>query len=68
MITLTELVTLTAIPCLCIGYMVFDTIVFFRLERKFDSLREDKRLMREELDSLRARLKKIEIESKEAEA
>lgn len=66
MITLTELITLTAIPCLCIGYMVFDTIVFFRLERKLDSLREDKRLMREELDSLRTRLKKIE--SKEAEA
>lgn len=60
-----QLLTLTALPCLCVGFMIFDTVIWFRVESKLDCLREDKRLMREELDSLRVRVKELEKDKKE---
>lgn len=56
-ITFAQLLALTMLPCLCIGFMIFDTITWFRIEKKLDALREDKRLMREELDSMRTQVK-----------
>jgi DNA-directed RNA polymerase subunit H (RpoH/RPB5) len=61
------LFTCTVIPALSIGFMVYVTIAQFRLERKFDFLREERKIMRSELDSVRDRLKKLEIAKKEAE-
>lgn len=62
------LFTCTVIPALSIGFMIYVTIAQFRLERKFDFLREERKIMRSELDSVRDRLKKLEIaKKKEAE-
>ena len=61
------LFTCTVIPALSIGFMIYVTIAQFRLERKFDFLREERKIMRSELDSVRDRLKKLEIAKKEAE-
>lgn len=57
--TFGQLVALTVLPCLCVGFMIYDTITWFRLEKKLDALREDKRLMREELDSMRTQVKEV---------
>lgn len=56
-ITFAQLLALTMLPCLCVGFMIYDTITWFRIEKKLDALREDKRLMREELDSMRTQVK-----------
>lgn len=61
------LFTCTVIPALSIGFMIYVTIAQFRLERKFDFLREERKIMRSELDSVRDRLKKLEIAKKETE-
>lgn len=61
------LFTCTVIPALSIGFMIYVTIAQFRLERKFDFLREERKIMRSELDSVRDRLRKLEISKKEAE-
>lgn len=58
------LFTCTVIPALSIGFMIYVTIAQFRLERKFDFLREERKIMRSELDSVRDRLKKLEIAKK----
>ena len=56
-ITFAQLLALTMLPCLCVGFMIYDTITWFRIEKRLDALREDKRLMREELDSMRTQVK-----------
>lgn len=61
------LFTCTVIPALSIGFMVYVTITQFRLEKRFEQMREERRLVRAELDALRTRLKDIEIAKKEAE-
>ena len=55
-----ELIALTMIPILCIGFMVFSTITWYRLERKVELMREEKRYLRKEIDALRERVKTIE--------
>lgn len=55
-----ELIAITLVPVLCIGFMIFSTITWSRLELKMDQMREERRLIRSELDSLRTRLKSLE--------
>ena len=51
----------TTISCaLCVGFMIFCTISWFRLERKIDYMREERRALRDEIDALRSRLKENE--------
>ena len=53
----------TTISCaLCVGFMAFCTISWFRLEMKMDRMREIYKRVREEMDSLRQRLKDKEKE------
>lgn len=53
----------TTISCvLCIGFMVFCTISWFRLESKMDRMREIYKGVRDEMDSLRQRVKEKENE------
>lgn len=53
----------TTISCgLCIGFMVFCTISWARLESKMDRMREIYKGVRDEMDSLRQRVKEKESE------
>ncbi len=55
-----EVLAITLVPVLCIGFMIFSTITWARLETRMDQMREERRLIRAELDSLRTRLKTLE--------
>jgi len=46
--------------CLCVGFMVFCTITWARLESKMDRMREERKSIRSEMDALRQRLKEKE--------
>lgn len=59
------LVTCTVIPALSIGFMACTMVTQYRLEKRFEQMREERRLMRAEIDSVRTRLKAIEIAKKE---
>lgn len=64
--TTNELVMLlatTASCFLCIGFMIFCTITWARLESKMDRLREERRSIRSEMDALRQRLKEKETKN-----
>lgn len=51
----------TTVSCaLCVGFMVFCTITWFRLESKMDRMREIYKGVRDEMDSLRQRVKEKE--------
>lgn len=61
----TMLLATTMSCCLCIGFMIFCTITWARLESKMDRMREERKAMRSEMDALRQRLKKKEKENAE---
>lgn len=56
------LLAVTVSCVLCVGFMVFCTISWFRLESKMDFLRETYKGIRDEMDSLRQRVKEKENE------
>lgn len=56
--------TCTVIPSLCVGFMIYTMISQFRLEKRIDQMRAEKKNMRDELDSVRTRLRAVEIEEK----
>ena len=48
----------TTISCaLCVGFMIFCTITWVRLEMKMDGMKRTYKGIRDEMDSLRQRLK-----------
>lgn len=58
-----EFIALIAVFVLCIVYMVVVTISQYRLAGRLDELSAEKKAMRDELTSLRERLKKVEVNS-----
>ncbi len=61
--TTSELIMLLATTiscCLCVGFMIFCTITWARLESKMDRMREERKSIRSEMDALRQRLKEKE--------
>ncbi len=57
---MTMLIATTISCCLCVGFMIMCTVTWARLESKMDRMREERKLIRSEMDALRQRLKEKE--------
>lgn len=58
-----EYFALICIFVLSIAFMILITICQYRLAGRLDELQDEKKMMREELTSLRERLKKMEVKN-----
>lgn len=59
-----EIIALIALFTLSIAFMILITISQSRLAKHMDTLDENREMVREEIDSVRERLKKLEIKEK----